>query len=233
VSAGGYFVRSRAHLLGIAVVVLAMFLPAVIVPYAFSDDYTMLWMAVSGEPTNQFGSSIIANSSAGGRPFAGLLINAAFSTADTIAHLRFVRLLAVAEIAALGVLLHSALVRSGIRSAPAALIAVLVCSLPPFQVYASWTVLFHAPLATLVAGSASVLAVRAVDVPGRLNLDLLLGAGTLFLSALLIYHPAAMFFRVFLAVALVGARDDGAGPAASHVFTSASRPPRCRSRSSS
>jgi hypothetical protein len=197
-----------AHRLVVGVAVFAMFLPVVIVPYGFSDDYTFLWMAVSGEPTNQFGASIIANSSAGGRPFAGLLISAAFSAAGSIEHLRFVRLLAVGEIAAVALLLHTVLVRSRITSGTAALIAILVAGLPPFQVYASWTVLFHAPLAALLAGAASTLATRAVEGTGRTNRDLLLGAGALFVSALLIYHPAAMFFWVFMAVALVGARTD-------------------------
>ena len=59
-----------------------------------------------------------------------------FSAAGTVDHLRFVRLAAVIGIVALALLLHWALVRSGIKPLYAALIAVLVCSMPPFQVYA-------------------------------------------------------------------------------------------------
>src|SRR5919204_4673708 len=91
------------------------------------------------------------------------------------------------------------------RSTPAALIAVFVCSLPTFQVYGSWAVLFSAPLAALLAGGASLFAVAAVDGPRNLMRDRLLGAVALLLAGLLTYQPGAMFFWVFFAVALVGA----------------------------
>src|SRR5919108_1017961 len=195
----------RLTLVGIALAIFGVFLPTIIVPYAFSDDYTDLWMAVSGEPTAQFGKNIIDASAITGRPFSGLLIQWLFSAAGTIDNLRFVRLFGVVTIVALALLLHWALVRSRVRSAPAALIAVFVCSLPAFQVYGSWAVLFSAPLAALLAGGASLFAVAAVDGPRDLMRDRLLGAVALLLAGLLTYQPGAMFFWVFFAVALVGA----------------------------
>lgn len=195
----------RLTLVGIALAIFGVFLPTIIVPYAFSDDYTDLWMAVSGEPTAQFGKNIIDASAITGRPFSGLLIQWLFSAAGTIDNLRFVRLFGVVTIVALALLLHWALVRSRVRSTPAALIAVFVCSLPAFQVYGSWAVLFSAPLAALLAGGASLFAVAAVDGPRDLVRDRLLGAVALLLAGLLTYQPGAMFFWVFFAVALVGA----------------------------
>ena len=191
-----------------ALAVFGLFLPVVTVPYAFSDDYSILWMAVSGEPSAQFGKNILDAQAVGGRPFAGLLSTWFFSAAGTIDHLRIVRLFAVVTIVALALLLHWALVRSGIGRTPAALIAVLVCSMPAFQVYASWAVLFGAPLAALLAGGASVLAVAAIDAPRELVADRVMGATAMLLAALLIYQPPAMFFWVFLAVAIVGARHE-------------------------
>jgi len=190
--------------------VFGLFLPVVTVPYAFSDDYSILWMAVSGEPSAQFGKNILDANAVGGRPFAGLLSTWFFSAAGTIDNLRFVRLFAVVTIVALALLLHWALVRSGIGRTPGALIAVLVCSMPAFQVYASWAVLFCAPLAAVLAGGASVLAVAANDVPRDLVADRMAGATAMLLAALLIYQPAAMFFWVFLAVALIGVVRDSA-----------------------
>jgi hypothetical protein len=194
--------------LGIAVAVFGMFLPAVIVPYAFADDYSILWMAVSGEPSPQFGDNILAANAAGGRPLEGLLSSGFFSAAGTIDNLRFVRLFAIVTIVALALLLQWALVRSGLRPVPAALVAVLVCSMPAFQVYASWTVLFSAPLAALLAGGASLVADSAAHAPRDLAVDRMVGATAMLLAALLIYQPPAMFFWVFLAVAVVGARNE-------------------------
>jgi hypothetical protein len=192
----------------IVLTVLTMFLPVVIVPYAYADDYPILRMAVSGEPDAFFGKNVLDAYAVGGRPFAGLLYTWLFSAAGTIENLRFVRLFALLTIVALALLLHWALVRAGIRRTPAALIAVLVCSLPTFQVQASWAVVSLSPLAAVLAGGASVLAVAAIDGPRQLATDRWMGATAMLLAALLIYQPAAMFFWVFLAVAVVGARDD-------------------------
>jgi hypothetical protein len=200
-----YVSECRLQLVGIALTFVGVFIPVVIVPYAFSDDYTVLWMAISGEPTAQFGKNIIDASAITGRPFSGLLLQAFFSAAGAIDNLRFVRLFAVATIAALALLVHFALVRSGIRRLPAALIAVILCTLPPFQVYASWAVLFTSPLAAFLAGSASLFTVSALESPRQLARDRYLGAVFLIFAALLIYQPAAMFFWVFFAIALVGA----------------------------
>jgi hypothetical protein len=185
-----------------------MFLPALTVPYAFSDDYPVLSIAVGFGPTPSFGSSIIDTAAARGRPFAGLLDQLAFSTAGTIENLRFVRLAAVVGIVALALLLHWALVRARFGAVPAALIALLVCSLPAFQVYASWAVLFNVPYAALLGAGASVLALWAAEAQADLKLDRLMGAGALLLAALLTYQPAALFFWVFAEIALFGAAND-------------------------
>jgi hypothetical protein len=198
----------RLTLLAITLAIFGMFLPTVIVPYAFSDDYTILWMADGWGPSPQFGKNIIDASAITGRPFSGLLIQWFFSAAGTIENLRFVRLFAVATIAALALLLHLALVRSRIKPALAALIAVLLCSLPAFQVYASWAVLFSSPFAALLAGGASMFTVAAVDGPRDLVRDRLLGSIALLFAALLIYQPGAMFFWVFFFIALIGAAQE-------------------------
>jgi hypothetical protein len=109
---------------------------------------------------------------------------------------------------ALALLLHLALVRSGIRPLVAALIAVFVCSMPGFELAVSWTVLFTVPWAALLAGGASLLAVAATGAPRTTSADRLVGATAALLAGLLMYQPAAMFFWVFLAVALVGARHE-------------------------
>ena len=84
------------------------------VPYAFSDDYPLLWMAVSGEPSR---SSVRDRRRRSDQrtAVAGLSIEWSFSAAGTIDNLRFVRLGAILGIVALGLLLHWALVRSKVN----------------------------------------------------------------------------------------------------------------------
>jgi hypothetical protein len=205
VSMREYLSESRAVMLAIAVAVFGMFLPTVIVPYAYSDDYVTLSTANGLWSSPVFGKSVLDAAAVNGRPLQGLGLTLFFSAAGTIDNLRFVRLFAVIVIVALALLLHWALVRAGVGRISAALIAVLVCSLPAFQVSASWAVLFLSPSAALLGGVASVLTVAAVDAPRNLMADRLVGATATLLGALLIYQPGAMFFWVFLAIALVGA----------------------------
>ena len=200
-----YLVASRTTVLIIAVTILGIFLPTLTITYAFTDDYPVLAITNGLGPSAWFGKSIVNTTASGGRPFAGLLDQLVFSTAGTIENLRFVRFLGVLGILALALLLHWALVRARVARVPAALIVVLVCSMPAFQVYASWAVLFNVPYAALLAGSASLVAGSAVAVPRHLRIDRYVGSTAMLLGALLIYQPTAMFFWVFLAVALVGA----------------------------
>jgi hypothetical protein len=199
-----YLSGSRAIAVAIGVTILGIFLPTLTVAFAFTDDYPVLAITNGLGPSAWFGESIVNTTASGGRPFAGLLDQLVFSTAGTIDNLRFVRMIGVIGILALALLLHWALVRAGISRVPAALIAVLVCSMPAFQVYASWAVLFNVPYAALLGGGASLLAASAVHGPRHLRLDRHVGATAMLLGALLIYQPTAMFFWVFLAVALVG-----------------------------
>lgn len=199
-----YLATSGATPIVIAVVILGMFLPAVLVTYAFADDYSFLWMAVSGEPSTQFGRSILYRWAIDGRPVGGLLLGSFLSAAGTIEALQFMRLFAVATTVALALLMHWTLVRSRFGRTLAALIAIFVCSMPAFQLYAAWTTLFHAPLGMLLAGGASVLATAASDAPSRLRTVRVIGATTMLLAALMIYQPTAMFFWVVLAIAIVG-----------------------------
>jgi hypothetical protein len=206
--------RSRGALLLIPLAIFGIFIPVLIVPYAFSDDYAVLAIAeglggrpVTGQniPGGFFGTNILDTVAGSGRPLAGLLDDLVYSATGTIANLRFIRLVGIVGIVLLAFLLRWALVRSGVKSVSAALIVVLVCSLPAFQVYGSWAVLFNVPYAAVIAGCASLFAVGAVDAPRHLVVDRVVGALALMLAALLIYQPAAMFLWVFLAVALVGA----------------------------
>ena len=205
------FSQKRAWMLVIAVVIAAVFLPVLTAPYGLTDDYLYLAHADDlGLPSPPHAKDIVHAAAAEGRPFWALVEQPVLSAADTIDNLRFVRIITVAGIAALALLLYWSLVRAKVAQLPAALLALLVCAMPPFQLYAGWTVAFPAPWAALLAGGGSLLTAAAVAGPRRLQLDRLVGATVLLIVAALTYQPAAMFFWVFLAVALVGSIPDSA-----------------------
>ncbi|HZC29313.1 MAG TPA: glucosyltransferase domain-containing protein, partial [Gaiellaceae bacterium] len=174
---------------------LAAYLPVVIIPYAFEDDYWIL-----GATHGLGGRPVWQTASAGGRPLQGLLLMGIFSVVPDIDSLRLVRLVSVVGVALLGVLVYVALRRSGISRWLATAAALSVVTLPSFQVYASWAVLFEAPFAAILAGLAWLCASSALGGERRaLLVRGALAAGLLF-TALLIYQPAAMFFWVFAAI---------------------------------
>ena len=128
--------------------------------------------------------------------------------AGTIDNLRFVRILTAAGIVALALLLYWRLLRSRVGSLPAALIALLACTLPAFQLHTAFTINFPMPWAAVLAGCASLLTVAALDGSRPLKLDRLVAPTVLLVVAVLTYQPTAMFFWVFLAVALAGSVGD-------------------------
>ena len=74
----------------------------------------------------------------------------------------------------------------------------------PFQVYAAWAIAAFNVFAALASGLAFALGERAFDAQGLFPKWLLAaGASLLLLAALTIHQPAAMFFWVFAAVALL------------------------------
>jgi hypothetical protein len=193
-----------------ALAIVVTFLPALIVPYGLTDDYLYLAQAEElGLPSPPYTKSVLHAAVAEGRPFWGVLVKPVLSAAGTIENLRFVRVISVVGILALALLLYGTLLRSRVGRTPAALIALLVCTLPVFQLFASWTVAFSLPWVALLAGCSSLLAVAGMDAP-RQHLDRLVWATALLVVAVMTYQPAAMFFWVFLAVALVGAVADSA-----------------------
>src|ERR671932_1542202 len=100
-SVSAYFSGSGPVLPVIALTIFGVFLPALTVPYAFSDDYPVLSIADGLGSSPWFGKNIADTVAANGRPFAGLLDQLFFSAAGTIDNLRFVRLFAVVGIVAL------------------------------------------------------------------------------------------------------------------------------------
>jgi hypothetical protein len=171
-----------------------MYLPVVIVPYAFMDDYSNM-----GD-RHGLGGELWELSMRGGRPIGGLLLIGAYSATPDIDALRLVRLASLLAVAALGALLYFALRRGGVSRWLSTGISVSIISLPSIQVWVSWAVLFVAPIAALLSGVAALRASSAFGLPPGRATGRRVEATAVLLIALLVYQPAAMFFWVFLAI---------------------------------
>lgn len=193
--------RWRPHLpeLAIGVVLPLMYLPALIFTYGLKDDYTFLATAHGyvhagqGEPMA---------STRLGRPIFGVLTWVLDAAIPDIRLLWVARALSVVGMVLFGLILYRALRLLVTKRWSAVLIALLICSLPPFVVYVGWATLFCAPYSAALGALAALGAADAADAAGPARVrKLLLGAGLLLL-ALCIYQPTAMAFWL---VALIGA----------------------------
>jgi len=183
------------------IVLLGVFLlcytPVLITSYGFSDDYAFLTQRDRGEAG--LDTSVIAK----GRPTYAVLIYVAFSYLHTVSDLRYLRLFGICLMTLLAWSLHQILVRQGWNRYQALFLSIIVCTLPPFQVYAAFAMVAFYPLAALLSGGAFYLADHAFEESRVLyKLGLAVGAVLLMGVGLTIHQSAGMFFWVFAAVSL-------------------------------
>ena len=141
--------------IALTVVLLLCYVPILITQYAFSDDYSLLATAHRGKIQLERETKI-----AQGRPTHALLIEFFFRNRN-IGNLRYLRLLGVAGIILLAWSLYRTLLWAEWSSKVSFAVVLIVCTLPPFQVYASWGVTVFFPFAALASGGALSLAERA------------------------------------------------------------------------
>lgn len=181
---------------------LAVYAVCVVVPYAFADDYSFLGGILRGGTTVAF-----TDTARGGRPLQGLLTLLTFGHMHGVADLRYQRLGGILGLVLLAWLLSLALARAGLDRRLALLVPLLICLLPPAQVYAAWATAAYFPYAAALAGLAVVVLERAAaHLSNRSRWwragVLWASAAGLWLAALAIYQPAAMAFWLFAAVVL-------------------------------
>jgi hypothetical protein len=177
-----------------------MCLPSLVLVYGLKDDYTYLAAAHGyryagvGEPT----SSVRL-----GRPLFGLLTGGLYGLLPGVGWLWVARALAVVGLILFALVLDRALLELVGSKFLAALIALLIASMPPFLVYAGWATLFCAPYSAALGGLGAIVAARASDAPVSVRGRWLALGGLLFLAALAMYQPSAMaFWLVALILAL-------------------------------
>jgi hypothetical protein len=193
--------RSRRSLLGetrfaliAPLAALVAYLPAIVVPYAFMDDYFLLgWR-------QGLGGEFFKTATSFGRPLHALFLSGFFSLSSDIDSLRLVRLVSLLGVMGLALLLYYALRQAGFGQWLSTGVCVSVVTLASFQIYVSWAAIGEAPYVAILAGLASRLLRSAFGLQGRAALLRRAGSAALLLCALLTYQPAAMFFWVFTAL---------------------------------
>ena len=186
---------NRHYLFGLLIVValLAMYYGSIIGTYGYADDYPMLTGAQS--PNSWFHVLYSQN----GRIFLGWYTKAVFQWAGSIEGLRFIRLSILLQLILMGWLVYAHLFRINVSRSYAALIAVLVVSLPPFEIMAAWAGLGITVLASALTYPAYRLITLHSDLRSGRTYIAWAAAITIMWVVFNIYQPSAMFFWFWVA----------------------------------
>lgn len=189
------FEDTHAAYIGLAALFFVVYFAAIIVPYAFLDDYTALCESLRHHLVTDIVPFIVE----GGRPGFALLYLWAFRACHSISDLSYLRAIGILGIAVLAIYCYRALLRTAVPRSAAFAFAALIGLMPPFQVYAAWANTAFDPWAALLAG----LAFKLVHGEGSTRIRWLRGALSVFVltCSLAIYQPAAMLFWLFAGIA--------------------------------
>jgi hypothetical protein len=174
----------------VVAIVVTAYLPLLVATYGFSDDYFVT------RAFQQDRSTVVRAELGNARPVMVALHWAASLFVDDVSGLRWLRLLSILGLAALGVRIATLAQQAGRSTAVSFALGLGVVVLPPAQVAASWSIMWVVPVAALAAVQAAAMADR-----GRVAVPILLLVG-----AMLTYQPAAMCYWLPLVIAVDRAR---------------------------
>lgn len=179
----------------IFILLLVIYSPVFIIPYAFLDTYLNL-AAVKQHKL----SEVLRAITLGGRPLYELFCMAVFNCLRGIGDLGYLRAFGVIGIGAIAALVYRSLSCTALPRLIALSGALLFGLLPAYQVYAAWAVCSPFPWACVLAALAFNCC-RGVDDlrlgPGWMRLC---GSIVLLTTCMAIYQPAGMVFWVFAAI---------------------------------
>ena len=181
------------------------YLPVLLIPFAFSDDYFFLSFSQHDRdfPLQYWAMFITA-----GRPIFTLFWWFYSLFVHKIADLVFLRLLGIGSLTLLALCLYKTMVAAGWRRSVAFLVPILICTIPAFQVYISWASISCTVILAAIAGTSVRIATEGYSERNKSKKCLQwLAATMILLIALAITQCNSMFYWVFVAIILFRPKD--------------------------
>ena len=190
--------REIAIFFGILSALLLTYSPVFLTSYAFLDDYRILAESLQKD------TSVLGLTISGGRPVQGLLLWSLFSALSDISDLCWMRAMGVIAIAGLAFMLYRLLARAKWPRYQSAILALIMCVMPAYQVYSAWAVLSSSILAGVLSVGAGWL-VSYLPCRRSWAAKVVLGglSGLALGVAFCIYQPVAMLYVVAVAIILL------------------------------
>lgn len=181
-----------------AIIFMLCYLPVITATYGCGDDYLWVMGALKHDMQHMQLLQFVQ-----GRPLMALLFTCGFSPMTNIGDLRYLRLFSILTVAVLAYSLYRTTVSAGHNRAAAFLLPIVICTMPPFQVYVSWAATAFYALASVIAGGSYYFANRCYEAKKAISKYSCAAVSiVLFLMSLTIFQPSAMFFWVFVAIKL-------------------------------
>jgi hypothetical protein len=192
--------------LGISLVLAAVYMQVYTGYYAFWDDYYLLAGEYFRNVTVRILNDVMA------RPLAAEMISR-LGPLLSFEHGNIVRFTNVAVLCVLAFLLFRLLRKNAVSRSNSFLLAIIIFTLPTSQVLAVRVIVCFTVIPAIVVASLAAMAALKGTAKTDLRRALLnfysLAAAALFMAALLIYQPAAMFYWALVAVPLMFAAGHG------------------------
>ena len=178
----------------VLLMLILCYLPAVTSSFGYADDFPQLAESTNGVKWVQDAWT------KAGRPIGGLLTEFSFRVARTIPGLALLRGLGLVLMLIIAAMMYVELKRCFKLPIRAALGAVFICSLPPFQVYVGWASMWLYLIPPVLTYLAYWLLVRAEGASIRLQVLFSVVSAVIVLVSLNIYPPSTMFLWFWFGV---------------------------------
>ncbi len=183
---------------------LLIYAPCVITQYASADDYSYVSSYLFGSK-GLFSNRTFWDITSDGRPIYALMVQASIGIQPDFGSLRLVRTAGIIGIGLLAWLVYRTLRAAKLDAHLAFCIPVVICTLPPLQLFAAWATTSYFAFGCVLGGLAAITLEHlwVTKQVGWRRLSIVVAAVALQTIATAIYQPAAMTFWVFAAVYLL------------------------------
>lgn len=180
-------------------IILFVLMFLVFCDYFSLDEPNMLWRLKSGTGWNDCFNQYVSE----GRPIFGFFQLGALQIADTLANLKYFRIISVIVSSLFCLLIFYYLQKKGLHTISSFLVAVMVFALPGFSEFISWAQLYLLHLSTILSFIAGILVVEVFakhldekELPKSKENIYIFFAIVLQLVSLFNYQPLALAFVI-------------------------------------
>ena len=190
--------------------------PAIQGHYLANEDYSLLWTSDQLGVDKESFASYIPTIQIEGRPLETLyyyiIFNKYINLLKSYEPVNTVRFIGIIGIGLLAFVLFLIFIENKFKTDHAVFLSILICTLPPFQIYLGQIICVVFIFSVLLSGLSILILFKAVfkeDKGGKANMMIVVPmAMVLLIASLLIYPPTAMTYWAMALIPLIMIKDE-------------------------